>query len=108
MSSHARIKRYFPGLKFWYGSRKRPSFGYKILKNRRFPSLSDFRHGGGFKGNWTINRLFLGGFWKARAVFIGIECEYTQIPAKMRLISFAQQVLDWKATEDRQKCKLKS
>jgi len=26
----------------------------------------------------------------------------------MRLISFAQQVLDWKATEDKQKCKLKS
>lgn len=73
-----------------------------------FPSLSDFRERGKFEGNWEINRLFLGYFWKAKAVFIGIECEYRQIPAKMRLISFAQQVLDWKATEDKQKCKLKS
>nr|DAK30719.1 MAG TPA: hypothetical protein [Caudoviricetes sp.] len=45
----------------------RPSFGYKILKNRAFPSLSDFRHGGRFKGNWEINRLFLGVFWKVMA-----------------------------------------
>nr|DAI43137.1 MAG TPA: hypothetical protein [Caudoviricetes sp.] len=50
-SSHLGNKRYFLGLKLWYGSRKRPSFGYKILKNRRFPSLSDFRQGGRFKGN---------------------------------------------------------
>nr|DAV29090.1 MAG TPA: hypothetical protein [Caudoviricetes sp.] len=28
-----------------YGLAHRPSFGYKILKNRRFPSLSDFRQG---------------------------------------------------------------
>nr|DAT23273.1 MAG TPA: hypothetical protein [Caudoviricetes sp.] len=74
MSSYARIKRYFLGVKFWYGSRKRPSFGYKILKNRAFPSLSDFRQGGRFKGNWAINRLFLGVFWKEKALFTEIEC----------------------------------
>jgi hypothetical protein len=73
-----------------------------------FPSLSDFREGGKIEGNWAINRLFLGYFGKAKAVFIGIECEYRQIPAKMRLISFLQQVLDWIATEDRQKCRIKS
>ena len=56
-----------------YGLVHRPSFGYKILKFMTFPSLSDFRHGGKFEGNWAINRLFLGVFWKAKAVFIGIE-----------------------------------
>nr|DAS81455.1 MAG TPA: hypothetical protein [Caudoviricetes sp.] len=55
-----------------------------------FPSLSDFRQGGKFEGNWAINRLFLGYLWKARAVFIGIGCEYRQIPAEKRSISFLQ------------------
>jgi hypothetical protein len=73
-----------------------------------FPSLSDFREGGKFERNWEKNRLFLGYYLKARAVFIGIECGYRQIPAKIRLISFLQQVLDWIATEDRQKCRIKS